>query len=289
MLFSNDLFQYDLDFDSHTAVITKILMNDNDVICLPESIQHEGSSFKIKFIEVEAFKSMNKNSILYITPETRIEHHILSKRAMAASLLLDIYIRDDLRYFIESHIRYMNQAIEVYMNENKILMGNFEFSIRDNGKGKYLILDKFKSRFLIYNNYKTMGMAQIDGTSIPHNLELILPESLLINGNNYYLKEIAPNAFCNAGEIGSVVIPNSVTSIGKYAFYGCACMRKVLIPSSVTSIGDFAFSAHIQEYDLPCGFLEEVINESYAFLPEDVFWGQEFKMNGKLTTHHRAE
>ena len=38
------------------------------------------------------------------------------------------------------------------------------------------------------------------------------------------------------------VIPNSVTSIGDYAFYGCSGMTELILPNSVTSIGNYAFS-----------------------------------------------
>ena len=37
------------------------------------------------------------------------------------------------------------------------------------------------------------------------------------------------------------VIPNSVTSIGRYAFSGCRSLTSITIPDSVTSIGDYAF------------------------------------------------
>ena len=36
-------------------------------------------------------------------------------------------------------------------------------------------------------------------------------------------------------------IPDSVTEIGKYAFYRCTSLTSVMIPDSVTGIGDFAF------------------------------------------------
>ena len=39
----------------------------------------------------------------------------------------------------------------------------------------------------------------------------------------------------------SYSIPDSVTSIGNYAFYGCTSLTSVTIPDSVTSIGDYAF------------------------------------------------
>ena len=41
----------------------------------------------------------------------------------------------------------------------------------------------------------------------------------------------------------TTVIPNSVTSIGRYALYGCTGLTSVTIPNSVTSIGDKAFSS----------------------------------------------
>ncbi|MGH9614761.1 MAG: leucine-rich repeat domain-containing protein, partial [Bryobacteraceae bacterium] len=44
-----------------------------------------------------------------------------------------------------------------------------------------------------------------------------------------------------AGKVGSYTIPNSVTSIGDNAFYGCTSLINVTIGSGVTSIGDDAF------------------------------------------------
>jgi len=39
----------------------------------------------------------------------------------------------------------------------------------------------------------------------------------------------------------NLIIPNSVTSIGNYAFYGCSGFTSVTIPNSITSIGSSAF------------------------------------------------
>ncbi len=48
-------------------------------------------------------------------------------------------------------------------------------------------------------------------------------------------------AFYKCSSLTSVTIPSSVTSIGGYAFYGCSGLTSVTIPSSVTSIGSDAF------------------------------------------------
>lgn len=48
--------------------------------------------------------------------------------------------------------------------------------------------------------------------------------------------------FLNGEKIKDLVIPEDVTSIGKFAFYGCFGLSSVTIPNSVTSIGNNAFS-----------------------------------------------
>ena len=52
----------------------------------------------------------------------------------------------------------------------------------------------------------------------------------------------AHNPYINGEKITDLIIPNSVTSIGKYAFYGCSGLTSITIPNSVTSIGMYAFS-----------------------------------------------
>ena len=51
----------------------------------------------------------------------------------------------------------------------------------------------------------------------------------------------AKHLYVNNTEITDLVIPNSVTSIGNYAFSGCSSLTSVTIPNSVTSIEDYAF------------------------------------------------
>ena len=53
---------------------------------------------------------------------------------------------------------------------------------------------------------------------------------------------IGEEAFYGCSGLTSVTIPNSVTSIGNSAFWGCSSLTSVTIPNSVTSIGGSAFS-----------------------------------------------
>ena len=53
---------------------------------------------------------------------------------------------------------------------------------------------------------------------------------------------IGEYAFSVCSALTSVTIPDSVTSIGRSAFYGCNWLMSVTIPDSVMRIGEFAFS-----------------------------------------------
>ena len=55
----------------------------------------------------------------------------------------------------------------------------------------------------------------------------------------YYAKHLYSN---KETKITDLVIPNNVTSIGSYAFYGCSDLTSITIPNSVTSIGIDVFA-----------------------------------------------
>ncbi|MBR5205918.1 MAG: leucine-rich repeat domain-containing protein, partial [Alistipes sp.] len=52
----------------------------------------------------------------------------------------------------------------------------------------------------------------------------------------------ANNLYLNGELVTNLIIPDSVTTIGEYAFYNCDSLTSIIIPDSVTTIGDAAFS-----------------------------------------------
>ena len=61
---------------------------------------------------------------------------------------------------------------------------------------------------------------------------LVIPDSVT---------NIGDYAFSGCRSLTDIVIPDSVTNIGDYAFWNCRSLTNIVIPNSVTSIGDNAF------------------------------------------------
>ena len=70
---------------------------------------------------------------------------------------------------------------------------------------------------------------------------IIIPQTVVSGGNSYTVTNIGTSAFENVTGIVSVVIPDSVLSIGIRAF-ATTGLTGAIIPNSVTSIGGFAYA-----------------------------------------------
>ena len=79
-----------------------------------------------------------------------------------------------------------------------------------------------------------------------------IPQKLIYSNKTYTVTAIGERAFVRC-YLTSIDIPNSVTSIGQYAFYGCGSLTSIDIPNSVTSIGRYAFydCSSLTSIDIP--------------------------------------
>ena len=95
----------------------------------------------------------------------------------------------------------------------------------------------------------------ISGLDYSRLKSIIIPNSV---------KSIGEAAFQDCKGLTTITIPNSVTNVGAYAFKGCYGLTSVTIGNSVTSIGNYAFSG--------CkGFTSVTIPESVTSIGSNVF------------------
>ena len=73
-------------------------------------------------------------------------------------------------------------------------------------------------------------------------------------------------AFYECSGLTSVMIPNSVTSIERYAFFGCSGLTSTTIGSGVKNIGSQAFASCKELTDVYCLAEEVPSTNTYAFL-----------------------
>ena len=72
--------------------------------------------------------------------------------------------------------------------------------------------------------------------------DLIIPGSIFYDSVNWEIDYIKSKAFMYCLGLTSVVISDSITSIGAFAFANCGGLTSVVIGDGVTSIGEYAFS-----------------------------------------------
>lgn len=117
----------------------------------------------------------------------------------------------------------------------------------------------FPSQGLAYKINEDGQTCTITGIGTCQDTVLVIPEDIdgyevTVIGDKAFENPILGVFFKNVNNLISVVIPDSVTTIGNYAFVDCYSLTSVVIGSGVTSIGSFAFSG--------CYKLVEVINKS---------------------------
>ena len=93
---------------------------------------------------------------------------------------------------------------------------------------------------IYYNLYPEYEMAEVTTGDAKYTGDIVIPESFEHDGITYTVKYIE-NAFYRCGDITSIIIPNSITSIGSMSFLYCTSLTSVTIPGSVTSIESSAF------------------------------------------------
>jgi hypothetical protein len=99
-----------------------------------------------------------------------------------------------------------------------------------------------------------------DGTRFSSIGDLVYPANQMPKGAFFY-------GYGTGKALKTIILPNSITSIGDYAFYGCQAITEITIPNSVTTINMHAF--------LNCSGLKVIkcLNSTPPTLETDCFSG----------------
>jgi hypothetical protein len=89
---------------------------------------------------------------------------------------------------------------------------------------------------------------------------IIIPDSVT---------NIGKEAFSGCTSLNSISIPNSVTNIGKKAFSGCTSLNSIIIASTLTRINFNLDSPNLKE--IICKAIVPPIIENYFFLEDEIY------------------
>ena len=95
---------------------------------------------------------------------------------------------------------------------------------------------------IIYNYYETNKTAEVKGVSKNIIGKIVIPETVIHNGEEYTVTSIDKCDFMMCSELVSVDIPNSVTHIGNDAFSYCGSLVSLNLPNNLTRINSGAFA-----------------------------------------------
>ena len=221
-------------------------------VCIPNSVTS---------ISEYAFQNCSALTSITIPKSVRgFGYKVFSGCTSLTSVTLyanDIVSKTYTSYLDEDGLAYIfgSQVTDYILGDNITSIGDYAFygcsrlksvtipeSVTSIGEGAFRFCGLTKAEFASIESLCRISFKDFDSNPLCH------AKHLYINGQEITdlvipnsVKSIGDYAFGYCSGLTSVTIPNSVTSIGNYAFYGCSGLTSVTIPNSVTSIGESAF------------------------------------------------
>ena len=262
-----DGIYYDLNNDDKTASVTYMGLYTSDNkdayvgnIIIPESITYSGTTYSVTSIGDNAFWGCS--GLTSVTIPNSVSY--IGKYAFAScSGLTSVTIPNSVSYIGEAAFGGCSGLTSVTVDKN-----NGTYDSRDNCNA---IIETSTNKLIVGCKNTTIpnsvtsigdnafwGCSGLTSVTIPNSVSYIgkyafascsgLTSVTVDKNNGTYDSRNNCNAIIETSTnklivgCNNTIIPNSVTSIGEFAFSDCSGLTSVAIPNSVTSIGESAFA-----------------------------------------------
>ena len=250
---SGDLY-YNITSDTTVEVTYQDRWSSNNyagltTATIPETVTYQGTTYSVTSIRYNAF--YNCSSLTSVTIPNSVTS-IGSSAFYGCSSLTSITIPNSVTS-IEDNVFYNCSSLTSVTIPNSVTsIGNYAFygcssltSITIPNSVTSIGYNAFYGCSALTSMVVESGNTTYDSRE---NCNAIIESStntLIVGCQNTVIPNsvtsIGIYAFDNCESLTSITIPNSVTSIGSCAFYGCSSLTSITIPNSVTSIGSHAF------------------------------------------------